>query len=77
MQATLSQRTISQVLADAFEIYRRNWGKLTAIAAVFIVPLTILGHFIAHLVVVQRPRSSRASLIACSIGGSCSLRRPM
>ena len=62
MQATLSQRTISQVLADAFEVYRKNWGKLTAIAAIFIFPLTLLGHFITHLVVVQTP--SRAEVEA-------------
>jgi hypothetical protein len=62
MQPTLSQRTISQVLADAFEIYRRNWTKLTAIAAIFIVPLTLLGHFIAHIVIVQAP--SRAEVEA-------------
>jgi hypothetical protein len=40
--ATLPPRGIGEILSAAFQLYRRHWRTLLAIAAVVVVPLTLL-----------------------------------
>jgi hypothetical protein len=46
--AALSPRRIGEILAAAFQLYRRHWRTLMAIAAVVVVPLTLLQYGIGH-----------------------------
>jgi ferric-dicitrate binding protein FerR (iron transport regulator) len=45
---------IGEILSAAFQLYRRHWGRLLAIAAVVVVPLTLLQHLLGDLVRTQR-----------------------
>jgi hypothetical protein len=40
--AALAPRGIGEILRAAFQLYRRHWRTLMAIAAVVVVPLTLL-----------------------------------
>ena len=42
--ATLPPRGIDQILSTAFQLYRRYWATLLPIAALVVVPLTLLEH---------------------------------
>jgi hypothetical protein len=46
--AALPPRRIGEILAAAFQLYRRHWRTLVAIAAVVVVPLTLLQYGIGH-----------------------------
>jgi hypothetical protein len=46
--AALSPRGIGQILRTAFQLYQRHWRTLMAIAAVVVVPLTLLQYGIGH-----------------------------
>ena len=46
--AALTPRRIGEILSAAFQLYRRHWRTLTAIAAVVVVPLTLLQYGIGH-----------------------------
>jgi hypothetical protein len=46
--ATLPPRRIGEILRAAFQLYRRHWRTLMAIAAVVVVPLTLLQYGIGH-----------------------------
>jgi hypothetical protein len=46
--AALSPRRIGEILSAAFQLYRRHWPTLMAIAAVVVVPLTLLQYGIGH-----------------------------
>jgi hypothetical protein len=46
----LPPRGIGQILSTAFQLYRRYWRTLVAIAAVVVVPLTLLQYVIGHWV---------------------------
>ena len=46
--ATLPPRSIGEILSAAFQLYRRHWRTLLAIAAVVVVPLTLLQYGIGH-----------------------------
>ena len=48
--ATLPPRGIGEILSTAFQLYRRHWRTLMAIAAVVVVPLTLLQYGIGHWV---------------------------
>jgi hypothetical protein len=48
--AALSPRGIGEILSAAFQLYRRHWRTLVAIAAVVVVPLTVLQYVIGHWV---------------------------
>jgi hypothetical protein len=48
--AALPPRGIGQILSTAFQLYRRYWRTLVAIAAVVVVPLTLLQYGIGHWV---------------------------
>ena len=39
-------RGIAEILSAGFELYRRNWQTLLTIAAIVVVPLTLLQHFL-------------------------------
>jgi hypothetical protein len=52
---TVKPATIGQILAGAFELYKRQWATLIAIAAVVTVPLTLLQHYLAHVIRVETP----------------------
>ena len=45
---------IGEILSTAFELYRRHWRILLAIAAVVVVPLTLVQHLLGDLVRTQR-----------------------
>ena len=46
--AALAPRRIGEILRAAFQLYRRHWRTLMAIAAVVVVPLTLLQYGIGH-----------------------------
>jgi hypothetical protein len=46
--AALPPRRIGEILSTAFQLYRRYWRTLVAIAAVVVVPLTLLQYGIGH-----------------------------
>jgi hypothetical protein len=46
--AALPPRGIGEILRAAFQLYRRHWRTLMAIAAVVVVPLTLLQYGIGH-----------------------------
>ena len=46
--AALPPRRIGEILSAAFQLYRRHWRTLVAIAAVVVVPLTVLQYGIGH-----------------------------
>jgi hypothetical protein len=46
--AALPPRRIGELLRAAFQLYRRHWRTLMAIAAVVVVPLTLLQYGIGH-----------------------------
>jgi hypothetical protein len=46
--AALPPRGIGEILSTAFQLYRRHWRTLVAIAAVVVVPLTLLQYGIGH-----------------------------
>ena len=46
--AALTPRGIAEILSAAFQLYRRHWRTLMAIAAVVVVPLTLLQYGIGH-----------------------------
>ncbi|HEY8556891.1 MAG TPA: hypothetical protein VIM97_06035, partial [Actinomycetes bacterium] len=48
--AALAPRGIGEILSTAFQLYRRHWRTLLAIAAVVVVPLTLLQYGIGHWV---------------------------
>ena len=46
--AALGPRGIGEILSTAFQLYRRHWRTLLAIAAVVVVPLTLLQYVLGH-----------------------------
>jgi hypothetical protein len=48
--AALPPRGIGEILSAAFQLYRRHWRTLMAIAAVVVVPLTLIQYGIGHWV---------------------------
>jgi hypothetical protein len=48
--AALPPRGIGEILRAAFQLYRRHWRTLVAIAALVVVPLTLLQYGIGHWV---------------------------
>jgi hypothetical protein len=46
--AAMAPRGIGEILRAAFQLYRRHWRTLMAIAAVVVVPLTLLQYGIGH-----------------------------
>ena len=46
--AAMAPRRIGEILRTAFQLYRRHWRTLLAIAAVVVVPLTLLQYGIGH-----------------------------
>jgi hypothetical protein len=46
--AAMAPRGIGEILSAAFQLYRRHWRTLAAIAAVVVVPLTLLQYGIGH-----------------------------
>jgi hypothetical protein len=46
--AAMAPRSIGEILRAAFQLYRRHWRTLMAIAAVVVVPLTLLQYGAGH-----------------------------
>jgi hypothetical protein len=46
--AAMPPRRFGEILSAAFQLYRRHWRTLVAIAAVVVVPLTLLQYGIGH-----------------------------
>jgi hypothetical protein len=44
---------IGEILSTALQLYRRHWGTLLAIAAVVVVPITLLHYLVGDLVRTQ------------------------
>lgn len=42
----LRERSVGEILTDAFDVYRRNFVVLVAIVAVVVIPLTLLQYFL-------------------------------
>jgi hypothetical protein len=51
--AALRPRGIGEILSAAFQLYQRHWQTLLAIAAVVVVPLTLLQYLFGHWVRTQ------------------------
>ncbi len=78
--AALRPRGIGEILSTAFQLYRRHWQTLFAIAAVVVVPLTLLQYVVGHWVRTQGEVTSNeavstsfwaaatASLLAAIVG---------
>jgi hypothetical protein len=54
---------IGEILSMAFQLYRRHWRTLLAIAAVVVVPLTLLQHLLGDLVRTQRETTSYGGVV--------------
>src|SRR5215218_3113657 len=54
---------IGEILSMAFQLYRRHWGTLLAIAAVVVVPLTLLQHLLGDLERTQRETTSYGGVV--------------
>jgi hypothetical protein len=54
---------IGEILNTAFQLYRRHWRTLLAIAAVVVVPLTLLQHLLGDLERTQRETTSYGGVV--------------
>jgi hypothetical protein len=55
---SLQPRGVGDILTSAFELYRRHFATLIAVAAVVVVPLTIVQYYFWDLVTVTAPTES-------------------
>ena len=54
---------IGEMLSLAFQLYRRHWRTLLAIAAVVVVPLTLLQHLLGDLERTQRETTTYVGVV--------------
>jgi hypothetical protein len=54
---------IGEILSTAFQLYRRHWRTLLAIAAVVVVPLTLLQYLFGDLVRTQGEETSNGVVV--------------
>ncbi len=54
---------IGEILSTAFQLYRRHWRTLLAIAAVVVVPLTLLQYLFGDLVRTQGETTSNGVVV--------------
>jgi hypothetical protein len=54
---------IGEMLSMAFQLYRRHWGTLVAIAAVVVVPLTLVQYLLGDLVRTERETTSYGGVV--------------
>ena len=47
-QPGIQPRGIGEILQAGFELYRRHWQELMAIAAAVVVPVTLVQYFLMH-----------------------------
>jgi hypothetical protein len=67
---------IGEILSMAFQLYRRHWRTLLAIAAVVVVPLTLLQHLLGDLERTQRETTSYGGVVTVTptwLGGIAGL----
>ncbi len=72
--AALRPRGIGEILSAAFQLYRRHWRTLFAIAAVVVVPLTVLQYVFGHWVRTQGEVTRNQVVVStssCGSGRSC------
>jgi hypothetical protein len=55
---------IGEILSMAFQLYRRHWRTMMTIAAVVVVPLTLLQHLLGDLVRTQRETTSYGGVVS-------------
>jgi hypothetical protein len=55
---------IGEILSMAFQLYRRHWRRLLAIAAVVVVPLTLLQYLLGDLVRTERETTSYGGVVS-------------
>jgi hypothetical protein len=55
---------IGEILSIAFQLYRRHWRTLLAIAAVVVVPLTLLQHLLGDLERTQRETTTYGGVVS-------------
>ena len=61
----LRLRRVGEILTDAFEVYRRNFLVLVSIAAIVVVPLTLLQYFlVVEVVDLERVAAEEGRLLA-------------
>jgi hypothetical protein len=54
---------IGEILSAAFQLYRRHWGRLLAIAAVVVVPLTLVQHLLGDLARTERETTTYGGVV--------------
>src|SRR5215211_5574707 len=54
---------IGEILSTAFQLYRRHWRTLQAIAAVVVVPLTLLQYLLGDVVRTQGETTSNGVVV--------------
>ena len=57
---------IGEILSAAFQLYQRHWRTLLAIAAVVVVPFTLLQYLLGHTVRVTGVASSNGLVVTTS-----------
>ena len=55
---------IGEILSTAFQLYRRHWGRLLAIAAVVVVPLTLLQYLLGDLARTERETTTYGGVVS-------------
>jgi hypothetical protein len=63
----LHPMAIGQILTTAFQLYRRHWRTLMAIAAVIVVPLTLLHYVIGYWVRTQGEVTTDQEVVSTSL----------
>jgi hypothetical protein len=64
--AALGPRGIGEILTTAFQLYRRHWRTLLGIAAVVVVPLTLLEYVFGHWLRTQGEVTSNGVVVSTS-----------
>jgi hypothetical protein len=62
----LGPRGIGEILTTAFQLYRRHWQTLLGIAAVVVVPLTLLQYVLGHWLRTQGEVTSNGVVVSTS-----------
>jgi hypothetical protein len=64
--ASPHQMDIGEILSTAFQLYQRHWRTLWAIAAVVVVPFTLLQYLLGHQVRVAGLATSNGGVVVVS-----------
>jgi hypothetical protein len=70
--AALGPRGIGELLTTAFQLYRRHWRTLLGIAAVVVVPLTLLEYVFGHWLRTQGEVTRNGVVVSTSFWAAVS-----